>query len=87
MEILHIIRACQCISCIYYHHHPHHPYIHPLSFSLPLACLLVCVLPLSSDWQQEVVVSATVVGAFLSSLASGPMCDSLGRRMMVLLAG
>ena len=29
-------------------------------------CVCVC-----SDWQQEVVISATVVGAMISSLASG----------------
>jgi len=40
-----------------------------------------------SDWQQEVVISATVFGAMLSSLASGPLCDRLGRRLMVLAAG
>ena len=32
------------------------------------------------------IVSATVVGAMISALGSGPLCDYFGRRLMVLVA-
>jgi SP family myo-inositol transporter-like MFS transporter 13 len=37
-------------------------------------------------WQEEVVVSSTVLAAFLSSLAAGSCLNALGRRVSILLA-
>ncbi len=42
--------------------------------------------PLSS-WQQGAVVSATVFGAMLGALGSGPPADRMGRQWMLLAAG
>jgi SP family myo-inositol transporter-like MFS transporter 13 len=53
-----------------------------LKFIINVSCVVWC----NSDWQQEVIISATVFGAMISSLASGPLCDYFGRRMMVLIA-
>lgn len=39
-----------------------------------------------SDWQQEVVVSSTVLAAFFSSLAGGPINHNYGRRYSILCA-
>jgi len=43
-------------------------------------------LPLS-PWQQGVVVGATVFGAMLGALASGPAADRVGRQRVLLVAG
>ncbi|MGH3784347.1 MAG: sugar porter family MFS transporter [Pseudonocardiaceae bacterium] len=43
-------------------------------------------MPLTS-WQQGAVVSATVFGAMLGALGSGPAADRLGRQRMLLAAG
>jgi sugar porter (SP) family MFS transporter len=43
-------------------------------------------VPLTS-WQQGAVVSATVFGAMLGALGSGPAADCLGRQRMLLAAG
>lgn len=40
-----------------------------------------------SDFEQEMVVSATVLGALISSLVSGSLCDHYGRRPVVLGSG
>jgi len=39
-----------------------------------------------TDWQQEVVVSSTVLSAFFSSLAGGSLNHMYGRRFSILLA-
>jgi len=39
-----------------------------------------------TEWQQEVVVSTTVLAAFFSSLAGGSINHALGRRFSILLA-
>ena len=43
-------------------------------------------VPLTS-WQQGAVVSATVFGAMVGALGSGPAADRLGRQRMLLAAG
>jgi sugar porter (SP) family MFS transporter len=43
-------------------------------------------LPLTS-WQEGAVVSATVLGAMLGALGSGPAADRLGRQRILLWAG
>jgi len=43
-------------------------------------------LPLT-PWQQGAVVSATVLGAMLGALGSGPAADRLGRQRILLAAG
>jgi sugar porter (SP) family MFS transporter len=43
-------------------------------------------VPLTS-WQQGAVVSATVFGAMLGALGSGPAADRLGRQRLLLAAG
>ncbi len=43
-------------------------------------------LPLT-PWQQGAVVSATVLGAMLGALGSGPSADRLGRQRILLAAG
>jgi MFS family permease len=39
-----------------------------------------------TDWQQEVVVSSTVLAAFFSSLAGGSFNAACGRRVAILFA-
>ena len=39
-----------------------------------------------TDWQQEVVVSSTVLSAFFSSLAGGSLNHAFGRRVAILMA-
>ena len=43
-------------------------------------------VPLTS-WQQGAVVSATVFGAMVGALGSGPAADRLGRQRLLLIAG
>jgi MFS family permease len=43
-------------------------------------------LPLT-PWQQGAVVGATVFGAMLGALGSGPAADRLGRQRLLLAAG
>src|SRR6185312_13466278 len=43
-------------------------------------------LPLT-PWQEGAVVSATVFGAMLGALGSGPVADRLGRQQILLAAG
>jgi MFS family permease len=51
------------------------------------AILFICQdVPLTS-WQQGAVVSATVFGAMVGALGSGPAADRLGRQRMLLAAG
>ena len=39
-----------------------------------------------TDWQEEVVVSSTVLSAFFSSLAGGSLNQTYGRRYSILTA-
>ena len=50
------------------------------------------ILYLKNDWpnitnqQQELIVSIALLGAFISSLVSGPLSDKYGRRIIIILS-